>query len=160
MASIYVAACREDVSLVVEYLSKLRAIGFTITHDWTVEILKEAAEGRKDTDIPRSELREYAEADLYSGVLDADCFWLLAPPKSGTGCWIEFGAALVAQGLNKSRIFQMQEVVVSGAHARTIFTALDGVRCIDTHDDALGYFTELAKMKQMTANIIEKAKST
>jgi hypothetical protein len=143
--SIYVAACREDVQLVREFQAKLREHGYTITHDWTDAVLAEAAKNRSDTDIPRAELREYAESDLYSGVLDADCFWLLAPAKGGTGCWIELGSALVALNLNKVRMFKLREIIVSGAHTRTIFTALDGVRCIDEHADALGYFVELAR---------------
>lgn len=144
MSRIYVASNRENLETVRKFQGQLREHGYTITHDWTDAILAEAEKGRKDTDIGRDELRAYAEADLYQGVLEADYLWLLAPAAGGTGCWIELGAALVSLSLAKARMFNMKEVIVSGSHHRTIFTALDGVRCVDTHEDALKYLIELA----------------
>lgn len=143
--NIYIAGCREDIQLVRKFQAELRQHGYTISHDWTEAVLAEAAKNRRDIDIPKTELREYAEADLYTGVFEADYFWLLAPPKGGTGCWIELGAALVALSMAKSRMFTMKEVVVSGAWSRTIFTTMDGVRCFDEHENALGYFVELGR---------------
>jgi hypothetical protein len=122
---IYVAGCREDLVRIRQFNTKLRAAGWTITHDWTEAVLANA--NRPDATIPADEQRSYANDD-WDGVCNADAFWLVAPSTGGTGCWIEFGMAVSSA---------ITTIVVSGAHKRSIFTALDGVDVYDTHEEAL-----------------------
>lgn len=125
MNRIYVAGCREDLKLIQEFNAKLRAARYTITHDWTADIL--ANVGRPDASIGREEQAGYARAD-WDGVTSADAFWLVAPSVGGTGCWIELGMAISVRTI---------AIIVSGAHKRSIFTALPGVEVFDTHEEAL-----------------------
>lgn len=122
---IYVAGCREDLVRIRQFNAKLRTARYDITHDWTEVVL--ANTHRPDAEIPADEQRSYAEAD-WEGVTSADVFWLVAPEKGGTGCWIEFGMAVSAR---------LTVIVVSGAWKRSIFTTLNGVTVFDTHEAAL-----------------------
>lgn len=122
---IYVAGCREDLVLIRQFNVKLRAARYIITHDWTELVLANA--DRPDATIPKTEQAGYAQGD-WDGVTSADVFWLVAPATGGTGCWIEFGMAVSVRTVT---------VIVSGAHKRSIFTALGGVEVFDTHEEAL-----------------------
>lgn len=111
---VYLASSRENIALVKEYASKLVALGHVITYAWWLDVEQLGNDdGVSDEDAARC-----ANADE-TGVRVADVFWLLAPEKGGTGCWIELGMAIghFIAGADKS-------IVISGAFDRTIFSSL------------------------------------
>lgn len=110
---IYVAGASAELELCKRYMQKLREAGFTITHDWTAEIEKNA--GKTDKDLTWAEAREHANGDL-AGVAASDLFWLMVPrpPNASKGCWVELGYA----SSDKSKL-----IYVSGAARGCIFLA-------------------------------------
>jgi hypothetical protein len=128
MTTIYLAAASAEIETAEKYIKALKEIGYGITHDWTVAV--RTVGQANPVDMPRMQRAGHAFDDLY-GVRVADRFWLLVPktPGAGSGCWIEFGAALANR----------QMVVVSGDHKRSIFTAL-ATHVFDEHDQALDFF--------------------
>jgi hypothetical protein len=131
--NIYVAgAWIEQDTRVRPWITKLRAAGITITHDWTVA---EARPGiTSDAELSPEERRAFAVAD-YNGVRSADVVWLLAPNENGgCGSWVELGIAL-GSGIGI--------VYVSGPRAkRSIFTEL-ALGVFQTDEEAFKHITDL-----------------
>jgi hypothetical protein len=129
------------------WIAKLRAVGITITCDWTRaegEVIYSSS-GKVvtgDSDLDPEDRRKYALADL-QGVLDADVVWMMAPDDKGSaGAWVELGAALAlhAYGMAPQAWVQRgpadkHRVIVSGPKARrSIFTELAEI--YDTDEEA------------------------
>lgn len=86
---VYVASAWSDFRVARAAQNMLRALGHTISHDWT-----EHADEYATCDAASEEVRlESAIADVH-GVLVADGFLLCAPAEGGSGCWTELGIAL------------------------------------------------------------------
>lgn len=124
---IYVAGASSEAEGNRAAIQKCRAMGFDCTHDWTKSVFKHRALGQSDASLSMAEQHGYASGDL-AGVKACDVFWLRVPKNGSTGAWIEFGYA-IGQG---------KEILVSGDHARSIFTALAHVTR-ETHDEALAW---------------------
>jgi nucleoside 2-deoxyribosyltransferase len=122
---IYVAGASAEAEGNRAAIQKCRAMGYDCTHDWTRSVFKHRALGQSDAMLSQAERHGYAAGDL-AGVRQADIFWLRVPKNGSTGAWIELGYAL---GLGK-------EILVSGDHLRSIFSALATVTR-PTHDEAL-----------------------
>ena len=130
LMKIYVAGASKEIDMVERYIRILRDTGHVITVDWCAEIRKVGDANPRD--LPREENAKFAEDDL-SGVRQADLFWLLIPQSNSAGCWIEFGYACAM----RRRPISSPEIFVSGDYGRSIFCALKGVHCYDSHDEAL-----------------------
>lgn len=101
--TLYVAGKWEDREHVQGLMSALRALGHTISHDWTVITQESAGAARGDLD----------------GVFQADALVMFAPtPQPWAGTWVEVGLAL-AWG---------KPVYVFGEAATCIFTLLPEVQ--------------------------------
>ena len=153
-------------------IAKLREVGITITHDWTVaeqrpKIACGTCEGAgtlalsrvpcgrcggtglvvpKDVDLTEVERLEHAIADL-EGVRSANMLWLLAPDTDkAAGSWVELGAALMLRSQNKlatDGTAGQPYVIVSGAHnRRTIFTSLASA-LFPTDDEAYEFIVRM-----------------
>jgi hypothetical protein len=119
--AVYVAAGSSEIPRAQSVMNEIRKMGFTITHDWTVPVLKYGPMG-----APPDVLREEAAHDA-DGVATAALFVLLAPAGPSTGAWWELGLAM-AQGT---------PVLMSG-ESRCIFTRLlDPAFCYTCDDDLL-----------------------
>lgn len=119
---IYVAGSSRQLERVKAAMAALRSLGHTITHDW-VALVEEYGEANP-VDAATSTMRRWAADDL-AGVYNADMVWLLMPETEGFGAAVEMGYA-IAHGV---------PVIVSGAHARSVFTSL--ASCYDRDDLAL-----------------------
>lgn len=90
MKKVYVAASQHDYLRARYAMSELKLAGFTITHDWTVEV-----EEHRDRPGSDDELYEAAQLD-FRGVVDCDVLLVLTPVRQDWGCamWTELGIAL------------------------------------------------------------------
>lgn len=86
--AVYVAAASSEIPRAQSVIATLRKIGFSITHDWTVPVLRYGPLG-----APPDVLRKEAAEDA-AGVLAASLFVLLAPSGPSTGAWWELGLAM------------------------------------------------------------------
>lgn len=126
--SLYIAGSSREVERVQAAMAAARALGFVLTHDWTVPVLASPAHDRY---LPREERLKYAHAAV-AGVVDAACFWLLVPNDGGRGAWVEYG-----MGVNGGELDQV--IVASGPlHRESIFCALADFEC-ESDVDALAW---------------------
>lgn len=129
---IYLAASRREIDLAREFMKRLRGLDYRITHDWIADIDRN---GPNDADVAHDEVVRCARNDL-DGVESADLFWLMCPKESGSGCFVELGAAIT---LGK-------DIVISGAIDRTIFATLaksqHGAELHRDHESAFQYITQ------------------
>lgn len=86
--AVYVAAASSEVLRAHRVMQAIRKMGFTVTHDWTVPVLKYGPMG-----APPDVLRAEAMADA-EGVVTAAMFVFLAPTGPSTGAWWELGLAM------------------------------------------------------------------
>src|ERR1700687_3221879 len=111
---IYVAGASREVETSVKYITKLKEMGFEITHDWTEEVLDYKKRGITDKELTNEEKYKFAKLDI-QGIIDADIVWVILPENPvGVGYWIELGAALGLQ-LNYKK-----KIVISGDYSRSI----------------------------------------
>lgn len=82
--SIYVAGASADRALIAGFLAELRAVGWTVTYDWTTD------PGWTDPLHPRA---VSAQNDL-DGVIAARTFWYVAPIAKSEGSHFELGIAV------------------------------------------------------------------
>lgn len=139
--SIYVAGGSVDARLVADYIERLKTAGFSITFDWTVEVLKAT---KPDHELSKEERQAIARIDL-TAVRMASLFWVLLPkevpckhcgvpvPYNSIGCSIELGAALTYNSYS----------IVSGPHERSAMTSLATWSFMD-HEEAYRYILDLA----------------
>ncbi len=133
MKRVYVAGSSAETERVTTYQHALRELGFEITHDWTVPVLKFGSQGEM---LSESVRKEHAREDL-EGVRSADILWFLVPPSHLTsrGAWIEFGAALMGG----------KKTVLSGqTSSESIFSTL-ATLIYSTDDEALAHFRRFAE---------------
>ena len=85
---IYVASAWSDFRVARAAQNMLRAMGHTISHDWT-----EGADEYTSCEDASDEVCQQAAWDDEEGVLTAHAFLLCAPATGGSGCWTELGLA-------------------------------------------------------------------
>lgn len=85
----YIAGRTARINDIKKMVSILEERGHTCTHDWTA---MEDAELERPYDDHVEKVQNFAEKDI-SGARDADVFIILGD-KSGTGMYVEMGAAL------------------------------------------------------------------
>lgn len=122
--AVYVAAASSEIPRAQVVIAALRKIGFSITHDWTVPVLKYGPLG-----APPDVLQKEAMEDA-AGVSAASWFVLLAPAGPSTGAWWELGLAM-AHGIP----------VLMAGDSKCIFTRL--------LDPAFQYATDLGLLDEM-----------
>ena len=117
----YLAGASKEVDRAKAVMNGLRALGHTITHDWTEEVEK-----YKDT-IPSDEILSKCALQDFRGVCDADRFILLVPENQNAtiGAYVELGMAIA---------FHIP-VYISGVSDRNIFSYLDGYGIEKIKDD-------------------------
>lgn len=92
--TIYVAGAVAEVQRAAGVIAQLRELGFTITHDWTAQVL--AAPDRHERDMETTE-RQLIALQSMRGAREAGLLILLIPAEGrGRGAWVEFGYALHA----------------------------------------------------------------
>lgn len=121
MRRIYLAAASSTRETEAKpYIARLRAAGWDISFDWTIEV--DAAEAHPTAyEFMSENTLNNCDLDL-RGVETADVVWVLAPskPSTSTGAWVELGYAL---GLALARGFdQRPYILVSGDYERCLFT--------------------------------------
>ena len=125
---IYVAGSSFEMSLVNDYMRKLRDVGIEVTRDWP-KVIREYGNrpnrGLTEEDRVRVSLANFRAID------EADVFWLVVPTAPSAGCWIEFGYALRVNKLT----------IASGDVEQTVFTS-HAFACLKTHDAALARILE------------------
>jgi hypothetical protein len=124
---VYVAASSKQLDRARMWMAALRAMGHTISHDWTASI-EERGEANPP-DATRDECWDWA-IDDFAGIDTADVVWVLMPTTEGFGAAVELGYALALR----------KPVIVSGVWNRSIFTAM--AVCYDRDDQA--FETEFA----------------
>ena len=102
---IYVAARFTEKAMVQDLYKQLRAMGHTITADWTQHV------NAKPYDQHAELAGEYATEDL-TGTITCDVFIYFTSPEVGAGLSAELGAALASRELTGK-----PEVYVVGEHA-------------------------------------------
>jgi hypothetical protein len=122
---VYVASSYVNRVQVSDYMDRLRALGATITVDWT----KPRETATPELDLPLVEQGDIAVTAL-AGVTACDVFWLIAPGDGGCGCFIEFGSALTTRTFHAPK-----RVVIGSGPRRTVFATLAD-QWFDTHEDA------------------------
>ena len=136
---LYIAgAWIEQIERARPMMAKARALGISITYDWTDPLWK-PSDGKGDSSLTPELRKSYAQSDL-KGVLDADVFWLLAANDKGAcGSWVELGAALAAVSYSR----RLGRIIVSGPQwQRCIFSELAD-RKFPTDDEAFDYLRSL-----------------
>jgi hypothetical protein len=139
---VYVATAFTDKHIAQHWMSKLREIDVSITHDWTTA--EQPARG--ELELSLVEQQHHARADA-AGVFLADVVWVLAPAVGGTGCWFEMG---VAAGLQMMAPKSAPYLLISGPSRRSIFTSL--FHYIETHDAAFKVLEMMAKHMPASAS--------
>jgi|SRR5208337_1500439 len=128
---IYVAGASKELNMLASYVKKLREIGFTITHDWTADMLQDIANGHEsDKSLPQETKLKYARLD-YEGIQACDTIWMLVPENYSNGAWIELGMAIALE----------KHVVMSGSWQKSIFSELVSKR-FETHEQAYLWLLE------------------
>lgn len=120
---IYVCGGSSEMDLVAGYMTKLRAMGHIITHDW-IATIRHDGEANPVTATHRQRLRWSGE-DI-GGIEIADLVWAILPVKRSFGCAFEMGFA-IGHG---------HHLIVSGDWRASIFCAQAEARFND-HDHAL-----------------------
>lgn len=134
---VYVAAKYEAKDLTRTWYERLRAAGFTITHDWTNEDDAKAPAGGLD-----DYHRKCAEADV-QGVVDADAL-LLIPHKNGQGMFVEMGIA-IARNIPIVVLYDINIGTNRNDGFRPgVFFDLPNVRTVVNDVAALGALTKIA----------------
>lgn len=135
-------------------VSRARAAGVEIVHDWTVPF--DGIGVRSDALLPLEDRRRHATDDL-EAVLTCDVLWLLAPEtKTSSGSWTELGAALAAKWLRLGLSLGWPLVVVSGRKSdRSIFTSLADRR-FESDEDALTWVVAEHVAKRMEVRILQR----
>lgn len=133
-------------------LSRARAAGIVIAHDWTVPFDTEVL---PDALLPSEDRHRHAVDDL-EGVLTCDVLWLLAPEtQAGCGCWIEFGAALSAKWLRLGRLGWPLVVASGRTSERSIFTSLAD-RKFESDEDALTWIVAEHVAQRKVVHIMQR----
>ena len=88
--SIYVSAASAEIERAESAMAHLRAVGFEITHDWTV-VMREAFR-REPIDAEKA-----AHDDLWNGIEPCDALIGLLPKAPSKGFWLEVGFAIGIQ---------------------------------------------------------------
>ena len=107
---IYVCAGSSEINLAYKWMSGLREMGHTITHDW-IATIREVGDANPRSATHRQRVR-WSSQDLL-GIEAADLIWLIMPAKTSFGAAFEAGYAL---GKGKS-------LIVSGDWKGSIFSA-------------------------------------
>ena len=123
---VYVTTSFVNVAEARHWLAQLRAIGITISHDWTEEGKSIQPPPRSETELPLETQRALAMADI-EGIRTADVFWLLSPATGGVGCWFESGAAFW-MSMNPGHGPKSSLVVSAGASSRASGTTTTRTR--------------------------------
>lgn len=134
--TIYVAGGSNDRALVASYLAELRAVGWTITYDWTSD------PGWDDPAHPRI---ESARADV-RGIFAARVFWYVAPATKSEGSHFELGVAWWVREVRIGDPSNERTIIASGpttALGRVFPTLAD--RAYETHTEALAWLMEQAR---------------
>jgi hypothetical protein len=127
---VYIATSFVQKELAQKWRDALIAKGIKISHDWTV--VENPFSDRGELGVPEEMQREWASDD-WNGVINADVVWVLAPHTGGCDCWIEMGAAMMANRL-----------VIVSEFRRTIFTSMVSlVNYYDTHEAAFDHIVSL-----------------
>jgi hypothetical protein len=123
--TIYVAGSSKEAVKIAGYMQRLRDMGWTVTHDWTVPVLEAKV---ADGDLSDHERIRLAVDDSW-GVRTAGYFWLVIPETGSLGSWVELGIAI---GLRCT-------IIVSGDCRKSIFLTLAGEEFRE-HEEALTFF--------------------
>lgn len=118
---LYIAGASKEIDLARGYMADMRAAGYEITHDWCAVI---DAHGGIANGPDVKDAAEVARENI-GGVLSADILWVLTPKVAtdSVGCWVELGAALMADRLIGPR--SPKTIVLSGPQCRkSVFSAL------------------------------------
>jgi hypothetical protein len=146
MKSVYVAARSKELVRAKEVMRGLEKIGFSITFDWTEEILKNRAKYGKFETTPERVHRANARQDVL-GVLRASTLVLLLPQtpenlpvyETTPGSWVELGVKIGQmyearpfggsnfreQSLRWSDVKSLSpyQILISGPDPKSIFTS-------------------------------------
>lgn len=126
--TIYIAASfsmKEEVRVLYK---QVKERGHTITVDWTNHIPTQPKENEAD----RAVAQQYAVEDV-EGIRNADVFLLFTDGPVGTGRYMEFGMALVAQLEKGAPVIY----VIGEANADSIFYYHPSVKQRNTLDEVL-----------------------
>lgn len=123
---IYVAGSSAELDRVSAFMSRLRAAGHEITHDWTAAIRDS---GKPANGLSRGE-SEDAAWKCRDAIDRSDVFVFLAPITVSEGAWFEFGFAVGG----------CVRALIVGERPRSIF-AYSGSYAA-TEDDALAMLAE------------------
>ncbi len=134
---VYVAgAWIERDKRAIPVIQRLRAVGITITHDWTHDSNEVSNAATSDSELAKSYRLEHATLDK-NGVESADFVLLLAPTERGaSGAWTEFGIAIGRR---------VPVIVAGGQPRRTLFTEL-AHSIFNTDDEGVAFLVESAKV--------------
>lgn len=132
---IYVAGSGRpgEIQRVVDCIKAARILGYTVTHDWTYEVLAAHETRTSDASLTPAQQRQISMDDL-RGVERADVLWCVWPSGYSHGMAVEFGFGLGITRMNRV----MKEpivtplIIVSGPESsRCIFTSLAAHRFDD-----------------------------
>lgn len=140
---IYVCGGSSEMDLVAGYMTKLRALGHEITHDW-VSVIRSVGDANP-REAARRQRRAWSGDDIH-GIESASLVWVLLPLKTSFGCAFEAGFAIGRGG----------HVIMSGDWRASIFSG-QSLACFNEHDHALEWIrlyttpgiwdNEMAKLK-------------
>jgi len=135
---VYIAGSSKEISRVRKWIAALRAAGYEITCDWTIDVEAAQKLGRLPTD---EEAIPLAIMDM-NGVLNATILWMLRPDTESTGVHSEIGIAL---GWNEAiKRFGVGEerlvTIASGGNSKNIFSLLAD-RVFATDEEAFEHLT-------------------
>lgn len=119
MNRIYVAGGSDERAIVREFIARLVARGWEVTHDWTTD---------PGYDAPPSTNAKRRAANLdEAGVRLADVVWIVVPSEKSEGAAVEFG---IARGLRK-------RTVVSGPDCARCLFWLNADHVFESHEAAM-----------------------
>lgn len=113
----YIAGRTSRISEIKSMVTKLKDLGHEVTHDWTE---------MENADLPRPYnehlelVRDFALKDI-DGAKEADVFVILGD-QSGTGMYVEFGAAL-AMGAKIYAVGEYNDITVFHFHPSVVRVA-------------------------------------
>lgn len=107
---VYIAGSSQERSVVAKCIARLRAAGVEITLDWPAVI--ESHGGMANIGLTETQRLRAADDDIRA-VMACDIFWLICPTTKTSGCWFEFGVAVMSGKL----------CVTSGMEQMSIFTS-------------------------------------
>ena len=128
----YIVGSRKEAERAKRWMDAMMKEGWANACDWTLGL---PPESWPSDDPAKNEATKRVQA-----VLVSDLVWVLLPEDRDEDAHVEIGIALGANRLAQSLSIEELRLVVSGSHAKSVFSSLAEVR-FDTDEQAFDHLT-------------------